>query len=157
MVKVSELCDKALAEIDASPNKKLTKPKVLQLPGVNLDEKDVNEMWEHLSYPEHEKFVPSVKKLIDSKLIPVASDQNLMSKTEQLLSGALAEREDKETKAQLQLFKDWDEQRKIELENQLKRFRKFEVSESVAERKKDLEEKEEVIFFFDNEEEWMMR
>jgi len=152
-----DLCEKALAEIEASPSKTLSKPKVHQFPGVNLDEKDVNEMWKRLNYPENEKILPRVKELLSSNQLKTVKDFNMLQKAEHLLSSALAEREDKEINDQLKAYEDWNEQRVVELNNQMTRFRKFEVMESIEARKKDLKEKEEVIFFFDNEEEWMMR
>ncbi|ODM95824.1 28S ribosomal protein S27, mitochondrial [Orchesella cincta] len=154
---LSDLCEKALAEIEASPTKSLSKPKALQFPGVNLDEKEVAEMWKRLNYPENEKIIPRVKELLSSNQLKSVNDFNMIQKTENLLSSALAEREDKEIEEQLKAFEDWNEKRVEELNNQMTRFRKFEVMESVEARKKDLKEKEEVIFFFDNEEEWMMR
>lgn len=157
MTKCLELCDKALADIEASPDKTLPKPKLIQYPSVNLDEKSVKEMWNLLKYPEYEKFVPKVKSLLTSNQLSTKKEFNLIDKAKELLSRALTEREDKEIQEQINVFKEWDEKRSAELDKQVKRFKTFEVSESVKQRKKELEEKEEVIFFFDNEEEWMMR
>lgn len=155
--KISELCDVALAEIEASPTKTLAKPKVHQYPGVNLDEKNVTNMWLELNYPNQEQYVAKVKSLLESGKISTAKDLNLINKAKELLSSALSELEDKEIKDQLQAYEEWNKVRIEELDNQMKRFRKFEVGESIEARKKDLTEKEDVIFFFDNEEEWMMR
>ncbi|CAL8109467.1 unnamed protein product [Orchesella dallaii] len=154
---LSDLCEKALAEIEASSTKSLSKPKVHQFPGVNLDEKEVTEMWKRLNYPDNEKIVPRVKELLSSNQLKTVKDFNMVKKAEHLLSSALAEREDKEINEQLKAYEDWNEQRVSELNNQMTRFRKFEVMENIEAKKKELKEKEEVIFFFDNEEEWMMR
>lgn len=134
----------------------MPKPKVHQYPGVNLDEKNVTAMWQQLNYPEQEKYVPLVKTILGSGKV-TSADLNLHVKAKELLSSALSEREEVEIQDQIQAYEKWNERRILELDNQMKRFRKFEVTESIEARKKDLKEKEEVIFFFDNEEEWMMR
>jgi len=157
--RVSELVDKALAEIEGSSTKTLPKPKLRQLPGMNLEDKDVADFWDRINYPAYEKILPELKSKLSSKDYVSGNDTDgeMLKKAEILLSSALSEREDQEIADQAKRYEEWETMRRDELDLQIRRFKAFKLTENIEARKTELKEKEEVIFFFDHEEEWMMK
>lgn len=102
---MSELVDKALAEVEASPTKTLPKPKLRQLYGMNLDDKGVAAFWDRIKYPAYEKILPNIKsKLTSVGVLANQEDGALVKKAEELLSGALSEREEQEIANQIKTY-----------------------------------------------------
>lgn len=95
---MSEHVDKALAEIEASPTKTLPKPKLRQLPGMNLEEKELAEFWNRVNYPAYEKILSELKSKLSKDFVSgnKTEDGEMVKKAEHLLSSALSEREDQE-------------------------------------------------------------
>jgi len=153
---VTEMATARLAIVESSPDKTLPKPKVRAVPGLNLEPKEITEMFTKLKWDNSAKHLSSVKETLSSSKLST-TNLNLIEKTEELLSNAIDANEKLEIEAQQNNFKKWEDLRIKELDRQLTRFREEQTLYEIEDKKKELREKEDTIFFFDNEEKWMMQ
>lgn len=70
---------------------------------MNVDDKDVEEFFKRIGYPEYEKIVPKVKAKL-SQIQVAKEDGTVLQKSENLLSAALSESEDAEIQEQQKTY-----------------------------------------------------
>ncbi|KAG1676496.1 28S ribosomal protein S27, mitochondrial [Nymphon striatum] len=104
----------------------------------------------HLSeIPEIEE---SVKSEINDKLKKMSSSGLIIDTSmEELINNQLTEiNEATSIEEQIQIYKNWNEARKKELQRQLDNFIRVERIKKISAKRKELKETEELLFFFEN-------
>lgn len=88
----------------------------------------------------------ALRKLDEVKTVEL----DLSSELNKLIDAAAKLSESSDIEAQNKIYSSWEEQREMEVEQQLQLYEKQRLLAEIEEKKQDLERREEIIFFFDN-------